>query len=137
MVFRLIWLLPLFLLSGCGLYSSQFDCPAGSGERCTSISDVNSLVDKGAVPKKKPVKRRKKRSGFSLFGKKLPVFQPSKPQLVRSSDSIYRAPEKTLRILVAAYESESGDHLEERFIHTVVQPARWANLDTSGGENAE
>lgn len=43
-------LLPL--LSGCsvmGVYEGGFDCPAGSGVGCKSISEVNEMVNSGAL----------------------------------------------------------------------------------------
>lgn len=41
------------LLSGCmGVYEGGFECPAGTGVGCKSISEVNDLVNAGEVPKK-------------------------------------------------------------------------------------
>ncbi len=42
--------LPL-ILSGCmGIYEGGFECPPGSGIKCKSISEVNELINKGAIP---------------------------------------------------------------------------------------
>lgn len=39
-------------LSGCmGIYEGGFECPAGVGVGCKSISDVNHMVDQGEIPK--------------------------------------------------------------------------------------
>lgn len=39
-------------LTGCmGIYEGGFECPAGTGVGCKSISDVNVLVNKGEIPK--------------------------------------------------------------------------------------
>lgn len=38
------------LLSGCSSYNSDFDCPAGSGVGCKSVSKVNTLVEYGYLP---------------------------------------------------------------------------------------
>lgn len=41
-----------FSLSGCmGIYEGGFECPAGVGVGCKSISDVNMLVNLGEIPK--------------------------------------------------------------------------------------
>lgn len=50
-VVTLIAILP-FCLTGCmGIYESGFECPAGVGVGCKSISDVNMLVNQGEIPK--------------------------------------------------------------------------------------
>lgn len=47
----LIAMLPA-LLSGCmGIYEGGFECSAGTGVGCKSISEVNSMVDQGELPK--------------------------------------------------------------------------------------
>lgn len=38
------------LLTGCGSYSNQFDCPIGPGLKCASLSEVNDQIDAGHVP---------------------------------------------------------------------------------------
>lgn len=39
-------------LSGCmGIYEGGFECPAGTGVGCKSISDVNEMVNLGEIPK--------------------------------------------------------------------------------------
>lgn len=48
-------LLPAALLSGCmGIYEGGFECPAGTGVGCKSISDVNTMVNQGEIPKAPP-----------------------------------------------------------------------------------
>lgn len=50
----LIAMLPA-LLSGCmGVYEGGFECPAGVGVGCKSISEVNDLVNAGELPQKTP-----------------------------------------------------------------------------------
>lgn len=50
----LIAMLPA-LLSGCmGVYEGGFECPAGAGVGCKSISEVNDLVNAGELTPKTP-----------------------------------------------------------------------------------
>ena len=42
----------LIALSGCSSYSETFDCPAGQGVGCKSLSRVNQMVEKGQLPHK-------------------------------------------------------------------------------------
>lgn len=45
-------LMAALLLSGCmGIYEGGFECPAGTGVGCKSISDVNAMVNQGELPK--------------------------------------------------------------------------------------
>lgn len=44
-------LLSAALLSGCmGIYEGGFECPAGVGVGCKSISEVNAMVNLGVLP---------------------------------------------------------------------------------------
>ena len=44
-------LLPLCLTGCMGVYEGGFECPAGIGVGCKSISDVNTMVNLGEIPK--------------------------------------------------------------------------------------
>lgn len=41
----------LFLTGCMGVYEEGFDCPPGVGVGCKSISQVNTMVNKGLLPK--------------------------------------------------------------------------------------
>ncbi|MBY0501706.1 MAG: hypothetical protein K2P93_06875 [Alphaproteobacteria bacterium] len=42
-----------FCLQGCmGVYEGGFECPAGEGVGCKSISEVNQMVNEGDLPPK-------------------------------------------------------------------------------------
>lgn len=45
---KLSLIILISLLTGC-TYSTEFDCPAGEGLRCTSLSKVNRKMDKGEI----------------------------------------------------------------------------------------
>jgi conjugal transfer pilus assembly protein TraV len=36
-------------LSGCSIYSSEFDCPYGNGMGCSSLSTVDKMIDSKAI----------------------------------------------------------------------------------------
>ena len=43
-------LLLSLLVTACGSYSPQFDCPIGPGLKCASLSQVNNKIDDGGWP---------------------------------------------------------------------------------------
>ena len=50
-VYHLFPFVFLLALTGCmGVYEGGFECPAGLGVGCKSISDVNDLVNAGEIP---------------------------------------------------------------------------------------
>src|SRR5438132_707356 len=51
---RSFLVIALLLLPGCSSYSETFDCPAGQGVGCKSLSKVNQMVEKGDLPHKDP-----------------------------------------------------------------------------------
>ena len=45
---RKLLLVMLAVLSGCSNYSGSFACKPSKGVSCTSVSKINSMVDRGA-----------------------------------------------------------------------------------------
>ncbi|MGI4851421.1 MAG: hypothetical protein ACRYGR_05720 [Janthinobacterium lividum] len=43
-------ILACLMLTACGSYSNQFDCPIGQGLKCASLSEVNQKIDDGTLP---------------------------------------------------------------------------------------
>jgi hypothetical protein len=41
--------LPFYLTSCMGIYENSFECPPGKGIGCSSISEVNVMVDQGKL----------------------------------------------------------------------------------------
>jgi Type IV conjugative transfer system lipoprotein (TraV) len=118
------------LLTSCaGVYDQGFDCPAEKGVGCKSISQVNSMVDKGELNKSSIIC---KGSGCNIGE------PPSKPKLIlkrfdcigikRSNlpgEKVIRIPEKTQRIWIASHEDIEGSFIEESFMHTVIDTGKW------------
>jgi hypothetical protein len=38
------------LVSGCSSWEESFECPVGTGMRCSALSTVNAHMDKGLLP---------------------------------------------------------------------------------------
>lgn len=49
-------ILACLMLTACGSYSQQFDCPIGQGLKCASLSEVNQKIDDGTLPFKSDAK---------------------------------------------------------------------------------
>lgn len=41
------YLYVMMALGGCSTYDTKFDCPAGPGLSCTSLSRVDQMIDRG------------------------------------------------------------------------------------------
>ena len=39
----------ILALSSCAVYGTQFECSGGRGQRCTSVSKVNQMIDRGEI----------------------------------------------------------------------------------------
>lgn len=124
----LLFLSVLTLLSGCSTTSEVFECEAGKGIGCKSISDVNKMVDQGQV------------GGNSDDAQTLktvaPVFTQNnlssgaKPvegnETVLSDQTlINRVREESLRVWIAPFQDEQGNFHEGSVIHTVIRPGYW------------
>ena len=122
------------LLTSCaGVYDQGFDCPAEKGVGCKSISQINSMVDKGDMDKKPLICTG---SGCVVT----PVKSQSKPKPIlkrfdqRSigtrkynlpGERVIRIPERTQRIWIASHEDIEGSFIEESFMHSVIDGGKW------------
>jgi conjugal transfer pilus assembly protein TraV len=109
----------LFLfLSGCTSNNELFDCPAGKGMGCKSISEVNRMVDQGYF------ERSSDEEAGSLKAL-APVAMTSEDISQTPPGGIERIPEQNLRLWIAPFQDEMGNFHEESAIHTVVRQGRW------------
>lgn len=140
MYFRHIQHLSLLVLSsflsGCAIYKQAFDCEAGQGVGCQSISQVNDLVDQGKLDAALDEKTAKEggspddRLPLSLTPnlEELPSLPAAIPDSHSDGAFVKRAQEETLRIWIAPFEDKSGDFQGESFVHTVIKPGRWISV---------
>ncbi|MBY0281574.1 MAG: TraV family lipoprotein [Alphaproteobacteria bacterium] len=109
------------LLSACTSNNELFDCPAGKGAGCKSISEVNRMVDEGQFGgnREDSASSLKPLAPIALSSEEVSAFSPL------SSVPIERIPEQNLRLWIAPFQDEAGNLYEESAIHTVVQQGRW------------
>lgn len=118
-------------LSGCSTTSESFDCKAGHGVGCKSISDVNQMVNQahlGSLVESDATWIKDKQ--FTLPSESAPLSVP-----VISADSlpvehskelvVHRMPEEYLRVWVAPYQDQQGNLHEGSMVHTVLKPGHW------------
>lgn len=108
----------LLFLSACTSNNDLFDCPAGKGMGCKSISEVNLMVEQGHFGKlddeeTAPLKTL------------APVAMDFEEISQTSTHNIERVPEQNLRLWIAPFQDESGNFHEESSIHTVVRQGHW------------
>ncbi len=110
----------LMALSACSIPKESFDCPAGKGVGCHSISEVNEMVNRGTLnptkkDKPKPAKDPKDMSSAFL----------SADDFSTEGMIIERVKEAHLRVWVAPFQDEQGQFHEASVIHTVLKPGFW------------
>ena len=130
--FKVIFPLSLALmLSACSTSSEVFDCPAGKGVGCKSISTVNKMVEQGklshndepdSVPAVAPV--------FAANGQFSTIMASETPadrqDLVLSDQTtVNRVREEHLRVWVAPFQDDQGNLHEGSVIHTVIRAGYW------------
>lgn len=127
-------LLFLILLSGCSTSSEVFECEAGKGIGCKSISDVNKMVDNGKLANNEEPDFLK--VSTPIFEKNAPIVGTREVVLNETvlSDQtlINRVGEESLRVWIAPFQDEQGNLHEGSVIHTVIRPGYWQL--TSNGE---
>lgn len=123
------------ILTGCSTYSETFDCPPGSGVGCTSISEVDQMIDqsmdKAKLSNEKPAQdlpidlASYKPIIREEFLSAHPASIVSVPSTSQSRDTVSRIPERHLRIWIAAFEDGTGNLFSESFVYTIFKPGEW------------
>lgn len=104
------------LLTGCA-GTSKFDCPAGGGVRCQSISKIDSMVTDGSIENKNVKPTQKKNRNYI-------ADKATFPQKT-ISNAPTRTTEQVLQLWVAPYESADGIYYQQAFLNVVVKNGGW------------
>jgi|GEM_PF-898344 len=123
-------------LGGCGSTSETFDCKAGQGVGCKSISQVNQIVDEGFLDSAGKGIIEIGNSGLpfpaplilaGLHSEScLPNVAPDSTEIPLSDGTVvHRIQEKPLRVWIAPFQDEQGNLHEASVIHSVLTPGRW------------
>jgi len=116
-------------LCACSTTSETFDCKAGKGVGCKSISEVNQMLDSDT--------RIQGRFGESEVEKGKEPILPletadrdktlSQQTEIPLSDTIavHRVQEEHLRVWIAPFQDEQGNLHEGSVIYTILKPGYW------------
>lgn len=115
-------------LSACVGTAEKFDCPAGSGLGCHSITQVNQKVDEGLNTTLDNKIQEKPKTGVS-FEKTKTSSNSEKPKAYANAGfkdfKVQRVREAHLRIWFAPFQDPQGNFHEDSIVHTVLQPGSW------------
>ena len=114
-------------LCGCSSTTSEtFDCQAGKGVGCKSISAVNKMVDQGLLED-----GTQEAQPVSLPPTFTNAPNPINAQTPLSDDFfVQRVQEEHLRVWIAPFQDTQGNLHEGSIVHTVLKPASWRVLRT-------
>ena len=120
------------LLVGCSHTQEEFDCPAGKGLGCQSVTEVKKKLNQGEIDMPETTTEAYQRRGGSLSFtppqmSPTPMHGDLTPIAFMDSNGmvIQRTPEKPLRIWIAPYQDQDGNLRESSVIHTVIQGGAW------------
>ena len=123
------------ILSGCSTPNETFDCPAGQGVGCRSISKINQDIDNGSILKDESLKGESVEEGLQTRGTApvisqvadTRVFDISNPQEIILSDKsvIQRGREEHLRVWIAPHQDAEDNFHEGIVVHTIIRPSYW------------
>ena len=117
--FKVFLISGVMILSACSVPKESFDCPAGKGVGCRSISQVNEMVNQNKLnPNKKDIAKASQDPLASTM--------PLSPEILSSDGMIIeRIKEAHLRVWIAPYQDEQGQFHEGSIVHTVLRPGFW------------
>ncbi len=129
-------------LMGCSLHTNEeFDCPAGKGLGCQSVTEVKKKLNQGEIDIPETTTEAAQRRGAGGNMLMMPPALMGQPVLTGTSNSfgsttpiqivdsdglvIQRTPEQPLRIWIAPYQDQDGNLREASVVHTVVKQGYW------------
>lgn len=121
-------------LCACSTTSETFDCPAGKGVGCKSISAVNHMVNQEEQPQG-TLGSLEERGVQFITPLSAPVISIDSPRVEAVSEqteiplsnaiAVHRIQEEHLRVWIAPYQDAQGNLHEGSIVHTVLKPGSW------------
>lgn len=133
---KVISLSVTLMLSACSTSSEVFECEAGKGVGCKSISTVNKMVEQGKLSHNDESDSLTDSSEADLSRKTVsPVFVPNgfvpettidvKEIVLSDQTTVNRVSEEHVRVWIAPFQDDQGNLHEGSVIHTVIRPGYW------------
>jgi len=124
------------ILGACSTTSETFDCKAGSGVGCKSISEVNQMIDEQVRGKETAGNKQSMLLPQQTESFPTPIISQNPPKIenLRASPmtaplseytTVQRVPEEYLRVWISPFQDEYGNLHEGSVIHTVLKPGYW------------
>lgn len=113
----------VILLAGCSNYDNLFQCKLGKGVNCTSVSNINRMVDSDTFNDAGNLLATKVKKETIKVANKTPF-----PMIIANNlhhTIVHRIPETTLRIWVAPYVSMQDGYIEAQYVHEILEPGAW------------
>lgn len=133
-------LLPLLTLSACTDYSNAFDCEPKPGLGCQSISEIHRHIIEH--PKGDDTIVIEANEAECREGKCQPVHAINKNGNEKNSrnaylihagnDSVYRVPERIIRIWVNGRVNEAGDYEAPHYVYVALKDDGWQHVHHKG-----
>ena len=124
---NLLTLSLLLSLTACSSYQEGFDCPAGVGVGCQSLSTVDQMIECGQLPK--PIPKDDTSFEVTPSATNPTVYHDSRVyqdnNLQSSPPPIMRISEQSVRVWIKGYTDGQENYHDHAVIYTVVQPASW------------
>ncbi len=110
----------VLMLQGCSPYKGSFDCKPGKGMGCTTVSEVNGMVDKGVY---------NNTSKGSKKGKKFSVIDFTNTKLKELPVDYVRTDEKIVKIWMAPFTSKDDDYFDEQVVYKIIKKPEWVKVE--------
>jgi len=118
--------LTIAILSGCSTPNETFDCPAGQGVGCRSISAVNQDINNGSILKEEMAEASFNRQFVAPVVSQVSPHTLDLQEVVLSDKSIIqRGREQHLRVWIAPHADEDNNFHEASVVHTILRPSYW------------
>lgn len=128
-------LLPILTLTACTDYSNAFDCEPKPGLGCKSISEIHHQIIES--PKGEDSIIIDAQEGEGCEGKCQTTSKDSIKSITTAKDayaiysgneSIYRVPERIIRIWVNGRVNEAGDYEAPHYVYVALKDDGWKHF---------
>lgn len=121
----LSWALMLLSLTACSTASERFDTDATQGVGAKSISEVNTMINRGEIPGVRGDDQETRAISPLVSTAPLPPVSLT-PIVLSDNTVIHRQAEQVMRIWIAPFQDQQGNFYEASVVHTVQRPSFWS-----------
>lgn len=120
------------ILTGCAGMNSGFNCPMKPGQLCSSLDEVNRMVDQGKMGRT----QHPNGSDTAIESAGNTQTTPYAMDAVKADEPL-RYGESIIRVWIAPFEDKSGNYHQPSTVYALLQPGHWVGNPVQATDSSD